>query len=141
MQIGLFPNEDGRLVIDSERLAQFASLLKGGGTAFKIVPNIQAFRWEKVVWNAAWNSLTTLTLMDTHTWLSSSHDAIHITRRLMTEVIDVARGMGVMIEYNLIEEFLVKIQSLPPMGTSMRTDLEHGKPIEVEMILDRKSVV
>ncbi|KAF5252627.1 hypothetical protein FANTH_2522 [Fusarium anthophilum] len=135
MQVGLYPNKAGDASRDTQRLAQLESLLSIGKTIFQIVPNIQVQRWEKVVWNAAWNSLTALTLMDTHTWLSSSDLSTPMTRKLMKEVIDVANALGVPLEYELIDRLLEKILAMPPIGSSMRTDYENGKPMEVEVIL------
>ncbi|KAF4975538.1 hypothetical protein FZEAL_7684 [Fusarium zealandicum] len=135
MQIGLYPNNARDSDHEDGRLKQFASLLSAGKTIFQIVPNIQVQRWEKVVWNAAWNSLTTLTLMDTHAWLSSSEEAMSMTKKLMREVIDVARALQVPIDYELVDRLIAKILSMPPIGSSMRADYEKGKPLEVEIIL------
>jgi 2-dehydropantoate 2-reductase len=135
MQVGLYPNKKGDETCETQRLAQFESLLTNGKTVFQIVLNIQVQRWEKVVWNAAWNSLTALTLVTTHDWLSSSDLATPMTRKLMTEVINVARALDVPIEYELIDRLLEKILGMPPIGSSMRTDYENGKPMEVEVIL------
>ncbi|QGI86818.1 hypothetical protein CEK25_013547 [Fusarium fujikuroi] len=135
MQVGLYPNKAGDASRDAQHLSQFESLLSIGKTIFQIVPNIQVQRWEKVVWNAAWNSLTALTLVDTHAWLSSSDLSTPMTRKLMKEVIDVANALGVPLEYGLIDRLLDKILAMPPIGSSMRTDYENGKPMEVEVIL------
>lgn len=135
MQIGLFPNPGGNQAYDAERLDKFATLLAAGQTSFQIVPDIQVQRWEKVVWNAAWNSLTTLTLLDTHAWLTSSEDAIPLTRKLMGEVIHVARALDVALEDDLIDRLIDKIKGMPPIGSSMRTDYEKGKPMEIDIIL------
>ncbi|GKU05855.1 2-dehydropantoate 2-reductase [Fusarium langsethiae] len=135
MQMGLYPNKAGDSVLDKEHLSQFESLLSVGKTIFQIVPDIQVQRWEKVVWNAAWNSLTALTLTDTHSWLSSSDLSTPMTRRLMKEVINVANAVDVSLEDKLIDQLLAKILSMPPIGSSMRTDYENGKPMEVEVIL------
>lgn len=134
MQIGLFPSDDKHATRDAERLETLSKLLRGGQTVFQVVPNIQLLRWEKVVWNAAWNSFTTLTLMDTHSWLGTT-GADALTRRLMAEVIDVAKALGVPLEYDLIDRLINKILAMPPIGSSMRADFENGKPIEVEIIL------
>ncbi len=135
MQIGIYRNPALDERIEKQKLDTFSTILTEGKTIFQVVPNIQVQRWEKVVWNAAWNSLTTLTLLDTHTWLNSSPDAMPMTRRLMHEVIDVARASGVPIEYSLIDQLLDKILAMPPIGSSMRTDCENGKPMEVDIIL------
>jgi 2-dehydropantoate 2-reductase len=135
MQIGTFPNEVGDAAVDEQRLAYFAELLTAGKTVFQVVPNIQVQRWEKVVWNAAWNTLTTLTLMDTHAWLSSSAGATSMTTRVMQEVIDVARALEVPIDDGLIDRLMTRILGMPPIGSSMRTDYDNGKPLEVDIIL------
>ncbi|ORY70327.1 2-dehydropantoate 2-reductase [Pseudomassariella vexata] len=134
MQIGLFPNLTHSPEMETQRMNDFASLLEGN-TVFQIVPNIQIQRWEKVVWNAAWNPLTTLTLLDTHAWLRSSKDATPLTRKLMKEVIDVARKLGVPVEYELVDRLMDKIQRMPPIGSSMQADFQSGRPMEVEVIL------
>lgn len=136
MQIGLYPNDDDKAGDqDQLRLDQFASLLKAGKTVFQVVPNIQVQRWEKVVWNAAWNSLTSLTLLDTHSWLSSSEGATPLTRRLMAEVIAVANACRVPLPDDLVDTLLAKILAMPPIGSSMQADYKAGRPMEVEIIL------
>jgi 2-dehydropantoate 2-reductase len=135
MQIGLYTNEQGDQALEKQRLDEFSALLTAGKTIFQVVPNIQVQRWEKVVWNAAWNSLTTLTLLDTHSWLNSTEGADPMTRRLMTEVIDVARKCGVPIEYELVDRLVQKILDMPPIGSSMQNDYRANKPMEVDIIL------
>ncbi|KAK1489349.1 2-dehydropantoate 2-reductase [Colletotrichum cuscutae] len=134
MQIGLYPNDPDQ-VVEKQRLDEFASLLTEGKTVFQVVPNIQVQRWEKVVWNAAWNSLTTLTLLDTHSWLSSSQDATPMTQRLMREVIDVAKACEVPIDYDLVDKLINKILAMHPIGSSMQNDFKAGRPMEVDIIL------
>lgn len=134
MQIGLFPNEKIDSHVEHQRLQAFETLLTDGKTVFQVVPNIQVQRWEKVVWNAAWNPLTTLTLLGVKTWLASP-DAMVLTRRLMTEVIDVGRACGVPLEHKLIDELITKVQGMGDIGSSMQTDYKNGKPMEVDIIL------
>ncbi|KAJ3946700.1 uncharacterized protein N0V96_003074 [Colletotrichum fioriniae] len=134
MQIGLYPN-DADQAVEQQRLDEFASLLTEGKTIFQVVPNIQVQRWEKVVWNAAWNSLTTLTLLNTHSWLSSSPDATPMTQRLMREVIDVAKACEVPIDYDLVDKLINKILAMHPIGSSMQNDFKAGRPMEVDIIL------
>ncbi|GJC94511.1 2-dehydropantoate 2-reductase [Colletotrichum higginsianum] len=134
MQIGLYPNEADPSV-ERQRLDSFAALLTEGNTVFQVVPDIQVQRWEKVVWNAAWNSLTTLTLLDTHSWLGSSPDATPMTRRLMGEVVDVARACGVPLDHGLVDTLIDKILAMQPIGSSMQNDFKAGRPMEVDIIL------
>lgn len=99
------------------------------------MPNVQVQRWEKVVWNVAWNSLTTLTLMTTHDWLSSSEDSTPMTRRLMTEVINVAKKCDVPLDDALPDRLIEKILAMHAIGSSMQLDYKNGRPMEVDIIL------
>jgi 2-dehydropantoate 2-reductase len=135
MQIGLFPNKERSIDESTSRLNAFAALLTEGGAKFQILEDIQVQRWEKVVWNAAWNSLTTLTMLDTCTWLDSSPHATPMTTTLMREVIDVARATGVALDYGLVGVLMKKILARPGIGSSMQTDAKEGRPLEAEVIL------
>ena len=134
IQIGLFPNSSLDATSERQKLDTFASLLRDGGTSFRVEDHIQVHRWSKVVWNAAWNSLTTLTMLDTQSWLSSSSGSEPMTRRLMREVIDVAKAIDVPLQYELIDQLLKKIRAMPGIGSSMLTDCKNGRKMEVDVI-------
>jgi ketopantoate reductase len=134
-EIGLFPNPILDPSVGKARLDEFTSLLRDGGTPFEVKDDIQIQRWTKVVWNVAWNSLSTLTLLNTQDWLKSSEDALPLTRKLMREVIDVARKCDVLLQYELVDMFVERILALQPITPSMQVDRMYGKPMEVEVIL------
>jgi 2-dehydropantoate 2-reductase len=134
-QMGLFSNHQGDEKLDQQRLTEFSSLLAEGKTKFEIVSNIQVPKWEKVVWNAAWNTLTALTQVDTHALLSSSPNAPPLSRQLMKEVIDVARKCEVPLEYELVDRLMDRIHSLQPINTSMQIDYKNERPMEVDVII------
>lgn len=121
--------------LEAERLKRFASLLEEGQTIFQVENDIQRKRWEKVVWNAAWNPLTTLTLVDTKTWLDSSDQAHAMTVRLMHEMIDIAQRCGVSLTYELADELMAKVKTMGRIGSSMQQDAKAGRPLEVDVIL------
>ncbi|KAL4891824.1 ketopantoate reductase PanE/ApbA-domain-containing protein [Aspergillus ambiguus] len=134
-ELGLFPNPGLDAGLERNRMGMFASLLEQGETSFHIVDDIQRRKWEKVVWNCAWNATTALTSMDTHAWLSSSTDAESWTRRLMLEVIAAGKACGVPLEDDLVDKLMEKIHSLPPVQTSMQVDRASNRPMEIEVIL------
>ncbi|KAJ5108177.1 hypothetical protein N7456_004852 [Penicillium angulare] len=134
-QIGLFSNPKVNADTEKERLKLFADLLEHGKTRFQVLEDIQRQRWEKVVWNVAWNSITALTMVDTQTWLHSSENAEPFTRQLMREVIQIARGCGVMLNDSLVDELMDKINAMPGIGSSMQTDCKNGRPMEIDVIL------
>lgn len=133
-QIGLFPNPKLDQSEEKHRLDRFLGLLQAGGTPFDLEENMQTKRWEKVVWNAAWNSLTSLTLLDTRSWLNSE-GGMSLARQLMTEVIDVARKCDVYLSYNLIDVLIDRILKMPGIYSSMYADRVAGRQMEVEIIL------
>jgi 2-dehydropantoate 2-reductase len=136
-EIGLFPNPNTPSTKQRQSLDLFTSLLTGGGTPVDVRDSIQTSRWKKVIWNAAWNSLNSLTQVPTHTWLESSSFAMETTRRLMHEAIKVAKANGIPdVEESLVEELITKMQGLkPPVWTSMYGDVKAGRAMEVEVIL------
>jgi len=135
MQIGLYHNSTADPTAEEEKLKHFAALLEKGRTIFQVVPDIQTKRWEKVVWNAAWNPLTTLTLVDTKTWLESSDQAYAMTIRLMREMIDIAQRCDVQLTYGLADELMAKVKTMGRIGSSMQQDAKAGRPLEVDVIL------
>ncbi|RAK96789.1 ketopantoate reductase family protein [Aspergillus ibericus CBS 121593] len=134
-ELGLYPNPTLPYDIESTRLTTFTTLLTQGQTPFTIHANIQPTRWSKVIWNCAWNTLTTLTAQDTQSFLQSSPDAIPFTRRLMSEVIAVAQASGVSLPSDLIDTQLARIKGLGAVRTSMQIDRENGRPMEIEVIV------
>jgi 2-dehydropantoate 2-reductase len=135
-ELGLFPNPKLDVALEEERLQGLASLLRDGGTNVQVLPEIQTARWKKVIWNMAWNSLTTLTGTDTESWLTSSDLSTPVTHRLMTEAIEVARALGVPgIEYELADQLIAKVKPLGKLYSSMYHDSRAARPMEVEVIL------
>ncbi|THV99406.1 2-dehydropantoate 2-reductase [Aureobasidium pullulans] len=110
--IGLYPNPRLDATVEETRLEGFAAMLRAGGTPYTISDDIQVKRWEKVVWN------------DTQQWLSSSKESVSVTKRLMREVIGVARRSGVALEYGLVDILMERIQGMPGIESSMQVDAE-----------------
>ncbi|ATZ53174.1 hypothetical protein BCIN_09g00580 [Botrytis cinerea B05.10] len=137
LQLGLFPNPNVSTEIEDKRLNVFSELLSAGKTPHEVFSpsRLQTARWEKVIWNCAWNCLTTLTRLHTHEWLNSSPEAMNMTRTLMGEVVTVARKMGVDIKDDLIERLMKRILGMPSIGTSMLTDALCGRQLELDVIL------
>jgi ketopantoate reductase len=117
--IGLFPSSNDPNNNSEAKLKKFAALLEAGGMPAPIYSSaeMQIQRWEKLVWNAAFNSFTAITGLNTRTWLRSSDDAIPMTKRLMKEIIAVAHANGVLVRKDL-DEILVNQVSCRTSGSS-----------------------
>lgn len=136
MQIGLFPNPQLPASLEKERLDLFAKLLTTGGTRFNVEENIQIKRWEKVIWNAAWNPLTTLTGTSVQSYLKSGPAATATAKGLMREVLLVAQTLGVPLSDSLPNDLVDKVLNMPgEVFSSMYQDRKEGRALEKEVIL------
>jgi ketopantoate reductase len=186
-EIGLFSNPGSDPKQEESRLENLASIMQQGGTNISVEENVQVKRWEKVVWNAAWNTIgefvqvnssqnaradnfavrltpaavfperdrnslplsrsisemyhmltkiqqTTLTFVDTQTWLASP-EAMEMTKRLMLEVISVGQRCGVPLKNELVDVLMTRILSLPGIFSSMYVDAKEGRNLEIDVIL------
>ncbi|ANB15730.1 hypothetical protein AWJ20_3370 [Sugiyamaella lignohabitans] len=133
--MGVAWNKNLDRIVEEKKVETFATILRNGGTGVQVDDDIIARRWEKVVWNAAWNSFTALTMLNTQQFLNSSEEAIVISRRLMTEIIDVAKAQGIGLEYKLVDELIDKTLKSHGLVSSMMMDLKNNRPMEVEGIL------
>lgn len=133
-ELGLFHNPQLSSELEESRLEKFVTLMWEGGTNISVEENVQLKRWEKVVWNAAWNSITTLTGVDTQAWLASP-GAMETTKRLMLEVIKVGQGCGVPLKDDLVDVLIGRILALPGIFSSMYVDAKEGRKLEIDVIL------
>jgi len=136
---GLFdqPRIKGKEAEQQERLQKIAEIMKAGGGNPEIHEDIQNERWYKVMWNAAWNSLTALSGVDIHRWLDASPASKIVTRRLMQEIVNIAEALGRKLPADAIEFSFARVERHRPIAiyTSMQGDAEHGRAMEVEVIL------
>jgi 2-dehydropantoate 2-reductase len=122
--------------VEQARLKEAAGLLIEGGTSLTIIENIQTARWKKLIWNMAWNTLTTLTGADTETWLNSSDLSTTLTVRLMNEAVAVAKACAVPdVDEELPLQLIEKAKSLGPLYSSMYHDSRAGRQMEIEVIV------
>ncbi|EME84678.1 uncharacterized protein MYCFIDRAFT_173622 [Pseudocercospora fijiensis CIRAD86] len=135
LEMGLYPNPTIDSALEQKRLDGFASLLKAGNSPFSIEENIQIKRWEKVVWNVAWNPLTTLTGLQVQKWLKTSPEAMTFTRNLMEDVIKVARRLDVPLKDGLAEDLINRVLPMPLIFSSMYVDAKEGRPLEIDVIV------
>ena len=135
-KMGLYPNPSLDSNLEQQRLDNFATLFKNGGTNYELVKNVQIDKWEKCVWNAAWNPLTALTQVDTTTWLHSSPEAMSLTKQLMREMITVAQKCDVPLQLSLADELIDKVLNVVgAVYSSMYVDMREGRAMEIEVIL------
>ncbi|KAF8597781.1 2-dehydropantoate 2-reductase [Ceratobasidium sp. AG-I] len=132
-EIGLFAS-DINPSIEAARLEAVSSAFTAGGLEVTIEENIQKRRWEKVIWNCAWNSLTALTNTNTLEWLTSSPDAEALSRDVMTEVITVAQALGLEIPFEFTDTLMARVSG-KALISSMQVDAANNRQMETEVIV------
>ncbi|OGM45122.1 putative 2-dehydropantoate 2-reductase family protein [Aspergillus bombycis] len=104
-------------------------------TRCRYVEDVQHSRWEKLVYNTCWNSICTLTDMDTGRIRLTDHAVQTLVRPAMEEIRAAARVHGV----NLPAELCDRMLELDPLTMyyqpSMLVDMRKGKFIEVENLI------
>lgn len=133
--MGVFPNPDIDGALEKERLDRFAGLLKDGQTPVAVEEDVQVKRWEKCIWNAAWNSSSAIAQITSQEWIHSSDEAITTLKDLMREMVQVAKACGLDMDNEIPDKFMERMSNLQAVYGSMYADLMNGRPLEVEVLL------
>ncbi|MFQ6136099.1 MAG: ketopantoate reductase family protein [Candidatus Hydrothermarchaeales archaeon] len=125
-----FGELDGRV---TDRVKEIAEMFSKAEIPFEISGDIVKLKWKKLVWNAAFNALTTITGA---TVADVMNDAKlrDIAVDAMNEVVEVAQKSGVELDESVIDDALELSKNLGNFKTSMLQDFERGRKTEVEAL-------
>jgi 2-dehydropantoate 2-reductase len=119
----------------SSKVNELRDLFNASGIKCAIDENITTSRWKKLVWNAPFNPLSVLGGgLDTRE-MAESDEAMTLARKVMGEIIELARREGHPLPERIIENNIESTKKMVPFKTSMLQDFEKGKPVESEAIL------
>lgn len=114
---------------------RLAALFEASKVPCKLTEGVVSARWQKAVWNAAFNPISILGgVLDTAMMLKTPEDEAFM-RRAMEEVCAVAQASGHPQSPHVIDQMIANTRAMPPYKTSMALDYEKGRPIEIEAIL------
>ena len=129
LSVGLFPKGV------SKRVELLHSLFEQSGVECEIRRDIVTKRWEKLLWNVPFNSLSVLGgCIDTQQIMADKH-LVSLAEKTMREVVTVAKACDVDLDDKLIEWNLEYTRNFPPYKSSMLLDFENGRKMEAEAIL------
>ncbi|KAG1183448.1 hypothetical protein G6F36_008441 [Rhizopus arrhizus] len=119
-----------------EQQAKLVEYLKKGGVDVQEVDDVEKVRWQKLLWNASFSPICTLTGMNTSEVLENE-EAIKAVKALINEVVKVANAEGCDFDVEqqtetMIEKTYATAKNYKP---SMQLDKERGSPMEIEAIL------
>ncbi len=119
---------------ETERARRIAAAFTRAGILGELTPKIRTLRWDKLVWNAAFNSVATLTRRRVGEILDDP-ESRRLVITLMREIIAVARADGAAIGFERIDSYLAHSdKNLRAIKTSTQQDLERGKRLEYEAL-------
>ncbi|RUS13858.1 ketopantoate reductase PanE/ApbA C terminal-domain-containing protein, partial [Endogone sp. FLAS-F59071] len=136
LKIGIFP----KVMVDHAKQVEardrFVGVLRRGGVDVEVIKDIQADRWQKLIWNGSFSPISVLTLGDTQLIVNNPEQKALLVN-LMRDVIRVAAAHGYIFdeEATITEMFAKTARVAPGYKSSMLLDLEKGQPMEVEVIL------
>ena len=111
-----------------------AAMFERAGIFGELTERLGTIRWEKLLWNGAFNSVTALARSDVGTVIDDA-DGASLVRALMGEIVAVARAEGVALDERDIEAQMVRSERhLRDVRTSTLQDSERRKPLEFEAL-------
>jgi 2-dehydropantoate 2-reductase len=117
----------------SEKLKALCVAFENAGMPCSATADIATARWQKCVWNAAFNPLSVLSGgLATRDILSHQEPLV---RAIMGEICSIAAALGHPLPQDIVEKNIVSTRKMPPYKTSMLVDFEATKPMETESIL------
>ncbi len=126
-----FGELDGR---QTDRVKTIADVFQRAGILGQVSADIMTARWDKLIWNGALNTVTTLTRRRVGEILDDP-DGLKLLRTIMQEIVEVARAEGAKISDDRIDAYIAHSQkNLRELKTSTQQDLERGKALEYEAL-------
>ena len=99
-----------------------------------VLESLKKGRWAKLVWNVPFSGLGGALDMATDELMCSA-DGEALVRAIMKEVIAGARGCGVELPENVIDQRMSETRTMGSYKSSMQLDRQNNRPMEVEAIL------
>ncbi|NDE34019.1 MAG: 2-dehydropantoate 2-reductase [Gammaproteobacteria bacterium] len=117
----------------SEKTRLLAESFELSGIKALATENIVTARWQKCVWNAAFNPLSVISGgLNTQEMLAFLNPLI---RSIMDEVMKIAAAAGHPLEHGVPDQQIEGTLNMPAYRTSMLNDYESFREMEIEAIL------
>mgnify|MGYP003530333462 CR=1 FL=1 len=117
----------------SDRARTISDMFNRANIPCSLSRDIKKKLWEKLIWNAGFNSVSTIT-RSTLQEMFACPEAKALIRLTMEEVVAVAGGIGHVIDKSVIENYFREPERSREMRTSTLQDLLKSKPLEIDAI-------
>lgn len=119
---------------DAARLEALRDVLASSGQPVQISADIQHERWRKLMWNASFNTVSAMT-MRTPGELLAMPETRALLRRIMQEVVDVARASGIGLADSDVDAHIAWTERASGMRTSTMVDRSRGRTMEADALI------
>jgi 2-dehydropantoate 2-reductase len=120
--------------LNGDRNAQIGRLqnaFERAGVTTKIVPNIEASRWQKLIMVGPWSGIAALTRAPL--WvIRSTPETRELLRGAMREVATVAQAQGAVLPRDSVEQAYAWLEHMPPTAMGNMQGILNGHPTELE---------
>jgi len=124
---------DGRPAGVTAAVEAIVADLQGAAVAATPVADLETGRWQKLVWNMAFNGLSVVD--DALTDRLVSDPAIRARAvTIMHEVVVAAAACGHPFEVDFVDRMLANTEAMAPYRPSMKLDHDAGRPLELDAI-------
>ncbi len=123
---------------DSQIIEQITTDFNASEVETKFVTDLVSARWQKLIWNIAFNGLTVVLNASTSD-LMNDPASEKLCKDLMIEVIEAANACGLKhkLSLSLADEMLNLTRNMPPYLPSMKLDFDLKRPMEIEHLYTR----
>ncbi|MBN9004034.1 MAG: 2-dehydropantoate 2-reductase [Rhizobiales bacterium] len=124
----------GELVIGSSpRSEALAQTLEAAGIPITIADDIEKMQWMKLVTNCAYNALSAVANI-AYGPMAEVEGANEFVASVVEECVAVARGSGVTLPDDMLEQAAKIPAAMPTQFSSTAQDLARGKPTEIDFL-------
>ncbi|MFZ5562839.1 MAG: putative 2-dehydropantoate 2-reductase [Thermodesulfobacteriota bacterium] len=132
VRLGQF-RPDGSAAGVTPALQKVAGAFQAAGISVDLAQDLALARWQKLVWNMAFNGVTVVLGAATDQ-LMADPSALALVRGIMEEVVAGARACGHPLDDQFIEIMIAATKNMVAYKPSMKLDFEAGRELEVEEI-------
>ena len=107
--------------------------LQAAGVQAAPIADLEIGRWQKLVWNMAFNGLCVV--LDTDTaGVMADESTRRLAELIMHEVVSAARACGHGFDESFADQMLITTDRMAPYRPSMKLDHDAGRPLELDAI-------
>jgi 2-dehydropantoate 2-reductase len=117
-------------------LQQACDDFQSAGVPCSISENLDASRWQKLVWNVPFNGMSVV-LNTTTDQIVSNPSTRQLALEMMLEVIHAANHCGVSMKEELAIRMMEMTDGMVPYSPSMKLDYDFSRPMEIDAIYTR----